>query len=112
MRALAIARGERWPPLPDVPTLAESGYPDFVIDAWTGVMAPAGTPREIVEQLNAAINDGLKSPAAQDSLAKFSAIAKLGTRRISKSSLPSRCRNGAASCISRAPGSTERDPIQ
>jgi tripartite-type tricarboxylate transporter receptor subunit TctC len=79
LRALALARGERWPALPDVPTLAESGYPDFVVDAWTGLVAPAGTPRPIVDQLNAAINDGLKSQAAQDNLAKFSAIAKLGT---------------------------------
>jgi tripartite-type tricarboxylate transporter receptor subunit TctC len=79
VRALAIARGERWPALPDVPTLVESGYPDFVIDAWTGLVAPAGTPRAIVDQLNAAVNDGLKSEAAQDSLAKFSAIAKIGT---------------------------------
>ena len=79
LRALAVARAERWPALPAVPTLAESGYPDFVIDAWTGVVAPAGTPREIIDKLNAAINDALRSPAAQASLAKFSAIAKLGT---------------------------------
>jgi tripartite-type tricarboxylate transporter receptor subunit TctC len=79
LRALAIARGERWPALPDVPTLVESGYPDFVIDAWTGIVAPAGTPRAIVDQVNAAVNDGLKSPAAQENLAKFSAIAKIGT---------------------------------
>jgi tripartite-type tricarboxylate transporter receptor subunit TctC len=79
VRALAVARAERWPELPDVPTLVESGYPDFVIDAWTGVVAPAGTPSAIVEKLNGAINAGLKTPAAQASLAKFSAIANLGT---------------------------------
>jgi tripartite-type tricarboxylate transporter receptor subunit TctC len=79
VRALAIARRERWPALPDVPTLAESGFPDFVIDAWTGVVAPAGTPRPIIEQLNAAINAGLRSPVVEEKLAKFSAIAKLGT---------------------------------
>ena len=79
VRALAIARGERWPALPDVPTLVESGYPDFVIDAWTGVVAPAGTPPAIIEKLNAAINGGLKTPAVRASLAKFSAIANLGT---------------------------------
>ncbi len=79
VRALAIARAARWPALSDVPTLAESGYPDFVVDAWTGVVAPAGTPREIVDALNAAINEGLKTPAAQESLARFSAIAKLGS---------------------------------
>jgi tripartite-type tricarboxylate transporter receptor subunit TctC len=79
VRALGIARSERWPALPDVPTLVESGYPDFVLDAWTGLVAPAGTPPEIVKQLNAAVNDGLKSPAMQENLAKFSAIAKIGT---------------------------------
>lgn len=79
VRALAVARAERWPELPDVPTLVESGYPDFVIDAWTGVVAPVGTPPAIIEKLNAAINAGLKTPATQASLAKFSAIANLGT---------------------------------
>jgi len=79
VRALAVARAERWPELPDVPTLVESGYPDFVVDAWTGVVAPAGTPPAIIEKLNTAINTGLKTPAAQASLAKFSAIANLGT---------------------------------
>ncbi|MGA8611744.1 MAG: tripartite tricarboxylate transporter substrate binding protein [Xanthobacteraceae bacterium] len=79
VRALAVARAQRWPELPDVPTMVESGYPDFVIDAWTGVVAPSGTPPAIVEKLNGAINAGLKTPAAQASLAKFSAIANLGT---------------------------------
>ena len=79
VRALAIARGERWPALPDVPTLIESGYPDFVLDAWTGVVAPAGTPAPIIDKLNAAINAGLKTEAAKASLAKFSAIADTGT---------------------------------
>ena len=79
LRPLAIARAERWPALPDVPTLVESGYPDFVLDAWTGVVAPAGTPATIVEKLNAAINAGLKSTEAEQGLAKFSAVADLGT---------------------------------
>ncbi len=79
LRPLAIARAERWPALPDVPTLVESGYPDFVLDAWTGVVAPAGTPAPIVEKLNVAINAGLKSTEAKQSLAKFSAVANLGT---------------------------------
>jgi tripartite-type tricarboxylate transporter receptor subunit TctC len=79
VRALAIARGERWPELPDVPTLVESGFPDFTIDAWTGVAAPAGTPAEIVARLNAAINDGLQAPESKVTLAKFSAIADTGS---------------------------------
>jgi tripartite-type tricarboxylate transporter receptor subunit TctC len=96
VRALAIARGERWPALPDVPTLVESGYPDFVIDAWTGLVAPAGTPRPIIAQLNAAVNDGLKSQAAQDSLAKFSAIAKIGTPEDFKTFLAEQTQKWAA----------------
>jgi len=79
VRALAIARSERWPALPDVATLVESGYPDFVLDAWTGVVAPSGTPAPIIDKLNAAINAGLKTEAAKASLAKFSAIADTGT---------------------------------
>jgi tripartite-type tricarboxylate transporter receptor subunit TctC len=79
VRAIAIARGERWPELPDVPTLVESGFPDFTIDAWTGVAGPAGTPPDIIAKLNAAINEGLKAPESQATLAKFSAIADPGT---------------------------------
>jgi tripartite-type tricarboxylate transporter receptor subunit TctC len=79
VRALAIARGERWPELPDVPTLVESGFPDFTIDAWTGVVVPAGTPQEIVATLNRAINAGLQSPESNAGLAKFNAIAATGS---------------------------------
>jgi tripartite-type tricarboxylate transporter receptor subunit TctC len=79
VRPLAVARPTRWAELPDVPTLAESGFPDFVIDAWTGVVAPAGTPPQVVAKLNAAINDGLQTSETKASLAKFSAIAKVGT---------------------------------
>jgi tripartite-type tricarboxylate transporter receptor subunit TctC len=79
VRPLAVARPERWPQLPDVPTMVESGFPDFVIDAWTGVVAPAGTPGEIIAKLNAAINAGLGSAEAKENLARFSAIAKVGT---------------------------------
>jgi tripartite-type tricarboxylate transporter receptor subunit TctC len=79
VRALGIARAERWPALPEVPTLIESGYPNFTIDAWTGLVAPAGTPPEIVEVLNHTINAGLQSDEMRANLAKFSAIAKPGT---------------------------------
>lgn len=79
VRPLAVARPIRWPPLPDVPTLKESGFPDFVIDAWTGVVAPAGTPPAIVGKLNAAINEGLESADMKANLARFSAIAKTGS---------------------------------
>ena len=79
VRALGIARAERWPALPQVPTLVESGFPDFTHDAWTGVVAPAGTPADVVNTLNRAINEGLQSPEMKENLARFSAIAKAGT---------------------------------
>jgi len=79
LRALGIARGERWPALPDVPTLPESGFPDFIHGAWTGVVAPAGTPPDIVNMLNRAIIESLASSAMKENLAKFNAIAKPGT---------------------------------
>ena len=79
LRALGIARAQRWPALPQVPTLVESGYPDFTNDAWTGVVAPAGTPSDVVETLNRAINEGLQSAEMRENLARFSAIAKRGT---------------------------------
>jgi tripartite-type tricarboxylate transporter receptor subunit TctC len=79
VRALAIARAQRWPVLPDVPTLVESGFPDFTVDAWTGVAAPAGTPAAIVDALNRAINQSLDSAEAKAGLARFSAIAQTGS---------------------------------
>ena len=78
-RAIAMARPERWPELPDVPTLVESGYPDFIIDAWTSVVAPAGTPPQIVSRLNAAVNAGLKAPETKAAMDRFSSIIKIGT---------------------------------
>jgi tripartite-type tricarboxylate transporter receptor subunit TctC len=79
VRALGIARAERWPALPQVPTLVESGFPDFTHDAWTGVVAPAGTPRDVVDTLNRAVNEGLQSTEMKENLTRFSAIAKAGT---------------------------------
>ncbi len=79
VRPLAVARATRWPALPDIPTLAESGFPDFVIDAWAGILAPAGTPDAIVSELNKATNDALQQPDVKASLARFSAIEKAGS---------------------------------
>jgi tripartite-type tricarboxylate transporter receptor subunit TctC len=79
LRALGIARSERWPALPQVPTLVESGFSDFTHDAWTGVVAPAGTPPDVVNALNRAINDGLRSAEMTQNLVRFSAVAKPGT---------------------------------
>ena len=61
LRALAVTSRPNCTDLPDVPTMAEAGYPDFVMTFWTGVVAPAGTPAAVVKRLNGVINDGLNS---------------------------------------------------
>jgi tripartite-type tricarboxylate transporter receptor subunit TctC len=71
VRALAVTGERRSPDLPEVPTMIESGYPEFVLSFWTGVLAPAGTPASIVDKLNGAINDGLRSAETRESLARF-----------------------------------------
>lgn len=62
LRALAVTSTKRFAQMPDVPTFAEAGVPDFTIGTWHGVMAPAGTPAAIVAKINADINDVIKSP--------------------------------------------------
>jgi tripartite-type tricarboxylate transporter receptor subunit TctC len=79
LRALAVTSERRWPALPDVPTMIESGFPTFPQNAWSGVLAPPGTSAAVVKRLNAAINDGLKSAEAQASLMKLSALTQPGS---------------------------------
>jgi tripartite-type tricarboxylate transporter receptor subunit TctC len=71
LRALAVTGEGRNQNMPDVPTMIESGFPGFATRYWNGVVAPAGTPDVIVNKLNAAINEELKSPDIQASLAKI-----------------------------------------
>jgi tripartite-type tricarboxylate transporter receptor subunit TctC len=79
VRALAIADDARSPQAPDLPTTAESGFPKLQATFWTGMLAPAGTPPAVIERLNGAINEALKSPELQQSLAKLSAKTRIGT---------------------------------
>jgi tripartite-type tricarboxylate transporter receptor subunit TctC len=72
LRPLAVTTATRSALLPDVPTLMESGFPDFATGAWTGLLAPAGTPAEVIAKLNGAVNAALATPemkAALDRLA-------------------------------------------
>ena len=62
LRALAVTSAKRFPLLPDLPTIAESGYPAFESLAWNGVLVRAGTPKAVVDRLNAEINAVLKMP--------------------------------------------------
>jgi tripartite-type tricarboxylate transporter receptor subunit TctC len=73
VKALAVTSAKRHPLLPDVPTMAESGIADYVTTFWTGVLAPANTPAEIVGKLNVAISDGLKSQPVQEMLSRVGA---------------------------------------
>jgi tripartite-type tricarboxylate transporter receptor subunit TctC len=59
--------------------MIESGVPNFVADSWIGIMAPAGTPPDVIAKLNAAINAGLKSPELQARLKQVYAQAQPGT---------------------------------
>jgi len=74
LRALAVTSKQRSALLPEVPSLAESGLPDYEAGSWYGVMAPAGTPREIVERLHGAIVSALKQPEVATRLAAEGAI--------------------------------------
>jgi tripartite-type tricarboxylate transporter receptor subunit TctC len=79
LKALAVTSAKRHPQLPEIPTMIESGIPDYVMTFWSGVVAPAGTPAEIVDKLNGTVNDGLKSEAVRDNLAKVGAEASPGS---------------------------------
>ena len=68
LKVLAVTSAKRWPTLPNVPTLAESGLPDYECILWTGLMAPAGTPPEIVALLYRETASALKQPDVQEAL--------------------------------------------
>jgi len=63
VRALGVTSSRRSPALPDVPTIAEAGVTGYETTAWGGIVAPAGTPREIIIRLNNEINKVLAMPA-------------------------------------------------
>ena len=77
LRALAVTGKERSPALPDVPTMAESGFPEVEGATWTAVAVPAGTPKEIIAQLHDMIVKSLGQPDVKDKLAAM-AYAPIG----------------------------------
>ena len=68
LKALAVTGANRVASEPNLPTIKESGYPDFVVETWFGLFAPAGTPRPIVDKLNAEILAALRNPDIQNRL--------------------------------------------
>jgi len=71
VRALAVSGSRRSPGFPDLPTIAEAGVPGYDASTWSGVIAPAGVPRAIVDKLNAAINRAIATPTSRE---RFSLI--------------------------------------
>jgi tripartite-type tricarboxylate transporter receptor subunit TctC len=79
LRPLGTPSPKRLEELPDVPTMAESGVPDFIASSWTGIVAPPGTSQAIVDKLNRATNAALALPATQAKLKVLEAQAMFGT---------------------------------
>lgn len=79
LRALAVGSDKRVPLLPDVPTVAEAGLPGFEATVWWGLVAPAGTPREVVARLNAETNKALADAAIVNKLAELGVVINAGT---------------------------------
>jgi tripartite-type tricarboxylate transporter receptor subunit TctC len=73
LRALAVSSETRNPLVPDLPTMIESGVPDYVVLTYIGVVAPAGTPAGIIDKLNSAINESLTTPDVAAAFARLGA---------------------------------------
>jgi tripartite-type tricarboxylate transporter receptor subunit TctC len=71
LKGLLLTDGERWPALPDLPTAAQAGLPDLQLTTWTGFYAPKGTPREVVQRINADIHAAAATP---ETLAKLEGL--------------------------------------
>lgn len=93
LRAIAITSAQRSPLLPDVPTLAESGYPGFDVQSWFALAAPTGTPRPVIVQVNTALNKVLAMPDVRQRLQELAATPDAGT--------PEKMRSFAAAEIKR-----------
>jgi tripartite-type tricarboxylate transporter receptor subunit TctC len=70
LRALAVTTANRSAAYPDLPTVAEAGVPGYAAEGWYGLYAPAGTPREVIDRLNAAANQAIRAEAFQQKLAE------------------------------------------
>ena len=69
LKALAVTSARRSPAAPDLPTVAESGRPGYETLAWNGVLAPAGTPKDVIAKLNAELKRALELPEVKDKFA-------------------------------------------
>jgi len=79
LRVLASSAAKRSPLSPDVPTVAESGVPGYDVSSWNGVFAPKGTPKEIIDALNKAINEAVAMPEVKEKFAALGVVAQGST---------------------------------
>lgn len=79
LKALAVTTAERAEALPDVPTIAESGFPDYEATSWFGIFAPDGTPQPVIERLHGAIVDLLSRDDVREQFALQGAVARTDT---------------------------------
>jgi tripartite-type tricarboxylate transporter receptor subunit TctC len=70
VKALAVTAKDRIPAAADVPTMTEQGVPDFISGTWAGIVAPAGTPKEIVDRISAEVQKAMRDPALREKLAE------------------------------------------
>jgi tripartite-type tricarboxylate transporter receptor subunit TctC len=68
LRPIAVSSPERWPAMPDVPTVVESGVPDVVVMSWIGLIGPGNMPRAVVERLNTELNAVLNTQEMKDKM--------------------------------------------
>jgi tripartite-type tricarboxylate transporter receptor subunit TctC len=79
VRALGVTTAKRSPLAPELPTIAEQGVADYEVLTFNGIVAPKATPAAIINKLNAAMNEGLKTPEMQETITKLGAVTNPGT---------------------------------
>jgi tripartite-type tricarboxylate transporter receptor subunit TctC len=79
LKALAVTSEKRFAGLPDVPTVAESGVPEYQASSWNAIAAPAKTPRPVIERLNREVNAAVAAPAVRKRLGDMGVDARAGT---------------------------------
>jgi tripartite-type tricarboxylate transporter receptor subunit TctC len=79
VRALAVSGARRSAAFPDLPTIAEAGVPGYEVNSWSGIIAPAGLPKPILDKLNAAVNAAIESPTLKERLGQLGSESGGGT---------------------------------
>ncbi len=78
-KILAVTSSQRSPALPNIPTIAEAGYPSFVMDNWYALVAPTGTPAAIISRINGAVRKTLEDPGVLEYLSSFGLVPSAST---------------------------------